>query len=122
MRYKALYREGVGKLAEYVDGALVWAHPEYYDLSPVETHVIMPDLPGYQSPVTGKWIEGRRARREDMARTGSRPWEGMEQEQKEASRRKQYEEQKQDARLHEAASRAWYQLDPRKRRRLIEGR
>ena len=30
------------------------------------------DLPGYVSPVTGKWIEGRAARREDLARTGCR--------------------------------------------------
>ena len=30
------------------------------------------DLPGYRSPVTGRWIEGRRARREDLAATGCR--------------------------------------------------
>lgn len=33
---------------------------------------IRSDLPGYVSPVTGKWIEGRAARREDLARTGCR--------------------------------------------------
>lgn len=30
------------------------------------------DLPAYQSPVTGKMIEGRAARREDLARSGCR--------------------------------------------------
>ena len=25
-----------------------------------------PDTPGYRSPITGEWIEGRRARREDL--------------------------------------------------------
>lgn len=30
------------------------------------------DLPAYKSPVTGKVIEGRAARREDLARTGCR--------------------------------------------------
>lgn len=29
-----------------------------------------PDTPGYQSPVTGEWIEGRRARREDLKKHG----------------------------------------------------
>lgn len=27
---------------------------------------ITPDTPGYLSPVSGQWIEGRRARREDL--------------------------------------------------------
>lgn len=30
------------------------------------------DLPGYKSPVGTGWIEGRRARREDLARSGCR--------------------------------------------------
>ena len=28
------------------------------------------DLPAYQSPVTGEWIEGRAARRNDLAKHG----------------------------------------------------
>lgn len=27
---------------------------------------VMPDTPGYQSPIDGTWIEGRRARRYDL--------------------------------------------------------
>lgn len=27
---------------------------------------ITPDTPGYRSPITGEWIEGRAARREDL--------------------------------------------------------
>lgn len=76
------------------------------------------DLPGYQSPVTGQWIEGRRARREDLKRTGSRPWEGMDQERKEASRQQAYVDEHFDRKAGEAAERAWYQLDPEKRRVL----
>lgn len=30
------------------------------------------DLPAYQSPATGKMIEGRRAHRDDLARSGCR--------------------------------------------------
>lgn len=36
------------------------------------------DLPSYVSPVTGKPVEGRRARREDLARSGCREVEPSE--------------------------------------------
>lgn len=31
---------------------------------------ITPDTPGYHSPITGEWIEGRAARREDLKKHG----------------------------------------------------
>jgi hypothetical protein len=83
--------------------------------------MVIPDLPGYQSPVTGLWIEGRKQRREDLKRTGSRPWEGKEQELKEASRRVAYDEQKLDRGLEDAARRAYHSMSPEKRR-ILEGR
>ena len=33
---------------------------------------VLSDTPGYKSPVTGKPVEGRAARRNDLARSGSR--------------------------------------------------
>ncbi len=33
------------------------------------------DYEGYESPASGKWIEGRRARERDFAETGTRPYE-----------------------------------------------
>ena len=33
---------------------------------------IRTDYPGYSCPVTGKWVEGRAAHRENLARTGCR--------------------------------------------------
>ena len=75
----------------------------------------------YVSPASGKPITSRKERREDMLRTESRPWEGFEAERKEADRWKAEQERKQDAKLHEAASRAFYQLDPKKRRTLTQG-
>lgn len=33
------------------------------------------DFAGYESPASGRWIEGRRARRDDFERTGTRPFE-----------------------------------------------
>ncbi len=38
------------------------------------------DLPGYESPVSGQWVEGRRAREEDLKRTGCRPYDSGERE------------------------------------------
>ena len=37
---------------------------------PLQTPVTYGDLPGYRSPVDGKWIEGRRARQYDMQSNG----------------------------------------------------
>lgn len=36
------------------------------------------DYEGYVSPASGQWIEGRRAREEDMKRTGCRPYDPSE--------------------------------------------
>lgn len=33
---------------------------------PLATPMVFSDLPGYQSPIDGSWVEGRRARRYDL--------------------------------------------------------
>lgn len=33
---------------------------------PLQTPRVFGDLPGYRSPIDGKWVDGRRARRYDM--------------------------------------------------------
>jgi hypothetical protein len=76
------------------------------------------DLEDYTSPVTGLVVHGRRGRRDDLKRHGCRPYEGRQAEQREADRQRAYAEQKSDARLHEAASRAFHSLSPQKRRAL----
>lgn len=76
------------------------------------------DLPGYESPITGEWIEGRAARRNDLAKHGCRPWEGMEQEQKYAAECKRQIEAKDDKELDDAARVAWNQLKPEQQRAL----
>lgn len=77
------------------------------------------DIPAYQSPVTGRWVNSRAQRTEDLKRSGSRPWEGMEQESKVAQTRAKDEEKKADAKIEEAAVSAWHQL-PSKKRRVLE--
>jgi hypothetical protein len=49
-------------------------------------HITIPpmvkgDYPGYECPVTGQWIEGRRAHEENLKRTGCRVYEPGETEQ-----------------------------------------
>ena len=86
--------------------------------TPQRAPLVIPDLPGYQSPVTGLWVEGRKARREDLKRTGSRPWEGLAAEKAEAARQRAYAEKQADRKLEEAVRRAYHQLSPNKRRIL----
>lgn len=42
---------------------------------------IVADYPGYSCPVTGRWVEGRRAHEENLARQGCRVLETGETEQ-----------------------------------------
>lgn len=79
------------------------------------------DTPDYVSPVSGLVVSGRKQRREDLRRTGSRPWEGMEQERKEAERRLRYADERSDRRLEDGLRRQYHQLPP-ERRRILEGR
>lgn len=87
----------------YRDGQLVEVTPR----RAAALHFIQPDLPGYESPVTGEWIEGRKARREDLKRTGSRPYEGREQEVKEANRARAAQERQLDGLAERMAHSAW---------------
>lgn len=66
------------------------------------------DLQGYESPVTGKWIEGKRARIEDLKRTGCRPYEEGEKEQ--YVRRRAEEERQLDRQVDESVERAAAEL------------
>jgi hypothetical protein len=78
------------------------------------------DIPAYQSPISGRWINSRRERNEDLKRNDCRPWEGMEQEQKEAARRAAYKEQADDAALEKTVVDAWQTLTPEKQAALSE--
>lgn len=37
---------------------------------PLQTPASYSDLPGYRSPIDGRWIEGRRARKYDLEKNG----------------------------------------------------
>ena len=81
----------------------------------------VPDLPGYESPVTGEWVDGRAARRADLAKAGCRPWEGLETERQEAARKREYRERDLDRLAEKMAHRAWADA-PERLRKVFRGR
>lgn len=105
-----------------------WIYPangEPYEVTPDHIQeprgpLIYGDLPSYQSPIDGRWIDGRVARREDLARSGSRPWEGMAAERKEATRIQQDSDRRMDRKLDETVNRSWAQLSERSKRALSD--
>jgi len=76
------------------------------------------DLPAYESPIDGRVIDGRRQRRDDLARHGCRPYEGREQELKEASKVKAAQEAQLDRLAERMAHEAWAQAPERVRKHL----
>lgn len=64
-------------------------------------------MPAYQSPVTNRWIDTPAQRRDDLARNGCRPWEGMEAEKKEAKRREADVDRDMDKLAEKIAVDAW---------------
>lgn len=99
------------------DGKLVEKH-----VARIREHFVQPDYEDYQSPVDGRIVHGKSGRRYDLARTQSRPWEGMEQEKKERDRDNRDYEHKEDRRLDESVKYAIQQMHPDKRRELLYGR
>lgn len=79
------------------------------------------DLPGYESPATGKWVEGRSARREDLRRSGCRPYESAAEERKEAARQRNYIEAKADSSMRDAIAKTFYAMPEAHRRQLTRG-
>ena len=75
----------------------------------------------YTSPIDGKPITSKQARIEDLKRSGSRPWEGLDQEKKESARKEQYADKALDESLTKTASEAFYQLPQSKRDILTKG-
>lgn len=41
----------------------------------IEAPRVEPDLPSYTSPIDGRWIDGRKARNEDLKRNGCIPYD-----------------------------------------------
>jgi hypothetical protein len=110
--HRVRYRDGV---VVAVDGIpLTTERPE-------NLHFVQPDIDAYESPIDGKIVDGRRQRREDLRRSGSRPYEGFEQESKEAARYRAEQASKTDQLAEKMAHRAWAEA-PERIRKVFRGR
>lgn len=69
----------------------------------------------FESPASGKLITSYAQRREDMARTGCRDWEGKDAEWKHATQQARYHDDKQDAALDATVRQVWANLSPEKK-------
>lgn len=78
---------------------------------------VVNDYPGYNCPVTGKWIEGRRAHIENLKATGCRILEPGEKE--DAARARKASDDALDAAVDEHVERTIHEMEAPKRERLI---
>lgn len=80
------------------------------------SRLVWTDLPGYESPVTGAWVEGRAQRREDLKRSGCREYDpGMKDD---AKRNHQANNDKLERVLCDSVERMVNQLPDYKRKQL----
>ena len=77
---------------------------------------VIGDYPGYSCPVTGKWIEGRKAHQENLGRTGCRVYEPGETEA--AQRRRQEFEDAYDRAVESTVEELVMAMPPEKQQRL----
>ena len=68
-----------------------------------DLHYVQPDFEPYQSPIDGKIISGRRARRYDLQRSGSREYEGRASEVRAAQEYRATQEKKLERSMMERA-------------------
>lgn len=75
------------------------------------------DIPGYRSPVTGEWIGGRAARREDLRRSGCVEYEpGFKEE---CNRRLRQDDDKLEKSIEHTVDSEIYHMPAVKREKLV---
>lgn len=89
--------------------------------TPPRSAYVWNDLPDYTSPVDDRLVSGRKQRREDLKRNNCRPWEGREQEEKQAARNRAANERQLDNLAEKIAHRAWAEA-PERVRRVFRGK
>ena len=79
-------------------------------------HNRMVELPSYQSPITGKWVDGRAARRNDLAASNCVEYDpGMKSEQ---DKRHAAEDAKLEQKVDEIVEKEIYAMPTKKREKL----
>ena len=85
---KTIYRNG-----QWFDANGMPIHPKNkLDLSKPLRMFASSEYDGYECPVTGKWVEGKHAHRENLKRTGCRLLERGEHEDMKKNGKKRFEE------------------------------
>lgn len=87
----------------------------------VEAPAVQVDIGGYTSPIDGRWIEGKAARREDLKRNNCRPWEGMESEKKAAISRAKEADKVYEKGVEQSAYNVFNNMSADKQRALSQG-
>lgn len=87
----------------------------------VEAPTVQVDIGGYTSPIDGKWIEGKAARREDLKRNNCRPWEGMESEKKAAIERAKAADKDFEKGVEAAVYNTYNNMSAEKQRAISQG-
>ena len=87
----------------------------------VEAPAVQVDIGGYTSPVDGRWIEGKAARREDLKRNNCRPWEGMANEKREAQKRAAEAEKTYEKGVEAAVYNVYNNMSAEKQRAISQG-
>lgn len=87
----------------------------------VEAPSVQVDIGGYTSPIDGRWIEGKAARREDLKRNNCRPWEGMAEEKKAAIERSKAADKDFEKGVEAAAYNTFNNMSAEKQRAISQG-
>ena len=80
--------------------------------------MIMGDLPAYESPIDGKVVDGRAARREDLKRTGCREYDPSEKEH--FMRARAADDAKLEQSINRTVEKFFYEGPPRRRELLVQ--
>lgn len=91
------------------DGSLVEIDPNATRPEP-KGPAIWGDIPEYESPIDGRIITSRSKRREDLRRSGCRPYEGFEVEAREAARHRREMDKRSEQQWAERVEKTYYQL------------
>jgi predicted nucleic acid-binding Zn ribbon protein len=87
----------------------------------IEAPAVQADIGGYTSPIDGRWIEGKAARKEDLKRNNCRPWEGMASEKKEAIKRSDAASKDYEKGVEAAVYNTFNNMSAEKQRALSQG-
>ena len=110
-----LEADKIRSLAEYNDPCPC-PQCEYPMTQLISAPAIVMDYAGYQCPITDKWIEGKRAHRENLAKHGCRVLEPGEREN--VLRQKAAEEKALDDKLDQTIGKAIEAMPPRQQEKL----